>query len=100
MGLNYSGRFVRLLISHVGIDSNRWQQLSYHPNVVAKSKQIRAQHSNRKIIIGIDNLDMVKGSLLKFQVRPRFTPLACSQRGAPERSVPSWIPCLHPVSGV
>ena len=62
LGIKYNGRFVSLLISHVGIASQLIKQVSQSPVVAARVNEIRAQFGGRKLLIGVDDLDMVKVS--------------------------------------
>lgn len=72
LGVKYSGRFVSLLISHVGIESEELSRLAHTTEVLQRAEAIRKKYHPRKIIIGVDDLDLVKGSLLKLQAFERF----------------------------
>ena len=72
LGIKYNGRFVSLLISHVGIASQVIKQVSQSATVAARVNELRAQFGGRKVLIGVDDLDMVKGPLLKIQAIERF----------------------------
>ena len=72
LGIKYNGRFVSLLISHVGIASQHIKQVSQSSAVAARVNELRAQFGGRKLLIGVDDLDMVKGPLLKIQAIERF----------------------------
>ena len=72
LGIKYSGRFVSLLISHVGIASQLIKTVSQSPAVAKRVSELRAQFKGRKLLIGVDDLDMVKGPLLKIQAIERF----------------------------
>jgi len=72
LGIKYNGRFVSLLISHVGIASQLIKQVSQSTAVAARVSELRAQFGGRKVLIGVDDLDMVKGPLLKIQAIERF----------------------------
>ena len=60
LGIKYNGRFVSLLISHVGIASQLIKQVSQSSAVAARVSELRAQFGGRKLLIGVDDLDMVK----------------------------------------
>lgn len=72
LGVKYSGRYVSILISHVGIESQQLREVAQLPEVVARAEQLRKQFHPRKIVVGVDDLDLVKGSLLKMQAYQRF----------------------------
>jgi hypothetical protein len=72
IGISYSGRDVSILISHVGIESEVFQAAAHTPKVLARKEQIRKQFAPRRIIFGIDDLDLVKGSVTKLQGLSRF----------------------------
>ena len=72
LGIKYNGRFVSILISHVGLDSDMFLQTARSELVHQQAAALRAQHPGRKIVIGLGDLDSVKGGLLKFQAYDRF----------------------------
>ncbi len=72
MAIKYSGRLVSISISHVGIDSAEMQRMACSKEVRERVAAIRSKYHPRKIIIGVDDLDLVKGSPLKLQVGDIF----------------------------
>jgi hypothetical protein len=79
LGIKYNGRFVSLLISHVGIQSEQIQSFSQHTNCQSKVKQWKQKFNQRRIIVGISDLDVVKGKHGHIQtclVSMRFHSLA------------------------
>lgn len=72
LGVTYNGRAVCIRISHVGIPSEIYQQASVSEVVLARVEEIRKQFAGRKIVLGVDDYDIVKGTLLKFQAYERF----------------------------
>jgi trehalose-6-phosphate synthase len=71
----WSGRFVSILISHVGLDSSMFVNATRSPPVLDRARALRAQYGARKIVISAGDLDAVKGGLLKFQAYERFLTL-------------------------
>ncbi len=72
IGISYSGRDVSILISHVGIESHVFQAAARTQKVLARKDAIRKQFAPRRIILGADDLDLVKGSVTKLQGLNRF----------------------------
>jgi trehalose-6-phosphate synthase len=72
LGVKYSGRYVSIRISHVGIESEIFARTARSQEVAARVAEIRKKFAPRRIIIGVDDLDMVKGSALKLQVLSFF----------------------------
>jgi trehalose 6-phosphate synthase/phosphatase len=72
LGVTYNGRDVCIRISHVGIPAEIYQQITAQSEVQQRSEQIRREVNGRMIIVGVDELDLVKGTMLKFQAFERF----------------------------
>ena len=72
LGIKYNGRFVSILISHVGIDSGMFRSIASSPSVKEMVASLRARYGSRKIVLSTGDLDAVKGGLLKFQAYDRF----------------------------
>jgi trehalose-phosphatase len=83
LGIKYSGRFVSILISHVGIDSAMFQEVREDRGILPSASAggqtveqevaaLKAKHQGRRIVISAGDLDSVKGGLLKFQAYSRF----------------------------
>ena len=70
LGVRYNGRFVSITISHVGIDSTRFAQLTeeVQPEVAA----IQRSADGRQIVLGIDDYDPVKGVMMKVFAYKHF----------------------------
>ena len=70
LGVKYNGRFVSISISHVGIDSARFAQLTeeVQPQVAAVVKEA----DGRQIILGVDDYDPVKGVMMKVFAYKHF----------------------------
>jgi trehalose 6-phosphate synthase/phosphatase len=67
LGIIYSGRSVTIRINHVGIPVNIIKDLRVSENVLKKAVEFKLKHESRKIIIAVDDLDPVKGTLCKIQ---------------------------------
>ena len=72
LGIKYNGRFVSILISHVGIQSKVLRELAESTTVRQRVDKLRSRYPGRKILVGVDEIDMVKGPLLKLQAIDRF----------------------------
>ena len=72
LGIKYSGRFVSLLISHVGIASQVIRAVSKSERTQKRVQEIRDMFRGRRMLIGVEDLDAVKGPLLKVQAIDRF----------------------------
>mmetsp|Transcript_19949 Transcript_19949/g.32453 ORF Transcript_19949/g.32453 Transcript_19949/m.32453 type:complete len:967 (+) Transcript_19949:149-3049(+) len=67
-----SGRTVLVEISHLGINSVFFHDLAKGEEVKKMVAAAKAEHKDRQIVIGIDHLDLVKGTLIKLQAYHRF----------------------------
>jgi len=67
-----SGRTVLVEILHLGINSTFFKDLAEGEKVKATVEKIRKEHEGKKIVIGVDHLDLVKGTLVKLQAYERF----------------------------
>mmetsp|Transcript_48722 Transcript_48722/g.95546 ORF Transcript_48722/g.95546 Transcript_48722/m.95546 type:complete len:929 (+) Transcript_48722:78-2864(+) len=72
IGVKYAGRMVSIVISHVGINTDHFRAMSADETVLKKESALLERFQGRVIICGVDTLDIVKGSLLKFQAFERF----------------------------
>jgi trehalose-6-phosphate synthase len=81
LGVRYNGRFVSILISHVGIKSNVFQEAAMSDVLRRRVDKLRAQHAGKKLIIGVEDVDVAKAPLLKLQAFDRFL-----------SRHPEWIP--------
>mmetsp|Transcript_14574 Transcript_14574/g.22116 ORF Transcript_14574/g.22116 Transcript_14574/m.22116 type:complete len:903 (+) Transcript_14574:85-2793(+) len=67
-----NGRTVLIIISHLGINSKFFQELAGTPEIIARSEKIREDYKGRQVVIGIDHLDLVKGTIVKLHAYERF----------------------------
>lgn len=67
LGIIYSGRSVTIRINHVGISANTIRELRSSDAVSKKAVEFKLKHEGRKIILAVDDLDPVKGTLCKVQ---------------------------------
>lgn len=73
MGMKFNGRMVSVIISHCGIHSEFFKERASDKYIIEKAKDIRERYKGRRIITtGVDDLDVVKGPILKFQAYRRF----------------------------
>jgi len=72
LGVKYNGRFVSMLISHVGLDANMFARTQATEEVQKLVVELREKYGERRIIFSASDLDSVKGGLLKLQAYARF----------------------------
>ncbi|PRQ17341.1 putative alpha,alpha-trehalose-phosphate synthase (UDP-forming), Trehalose-phosphatase [Rosa chinensis] len=66
IGLEYFGRTVYVKILPVGIHMGRLQSALNHPSSSMKAKEIQEQFKGKKLIVGVDDMDIFKGISLKL----------------------------------
>ncbi|KAG8663318.1 hypothetical protein MANES_01G198900v8 [Manihot esculenta] len=66
IGLDYFGRTVYIKILPVGIHMGRLESVMNLPSTSVKVKEIQEQLGGRKVILGIDDMDIFKGISLKL----------------------------------
>ncbi|KAH9776089.1 putative alpha/alpha-trehalose-phosphate synthase 9 [Citrus sinensis] len=66
IGLEYFGRTIYVKILHVGIHMGRLESALNHPSSSIKVKEIREQFKGKKVIVGVDDMDIFKGISLKL----------------------------------
>ncbi|KAJ0105658.1 hypothetical protein Patl1_18002 [Pistacia atlantica] len=67
IGLEYLGRTIYIKILHVGIHIGRLESALNHPSSSVKVKEIQEQFKGKKIILGVDDMDIFKGISLKLE---------------------------------
>ncbi|KAJ7956261.1 putative Trehalose-6-phosphate synthase [Quillaja saponaria] len=66
IGLEYFGRTIYIKILPVGIHMGRLESSLNHPSSSVKVKEIRDQFKGKKLILGVDDMDIFKGISLKI----------------------------------
>lgn len=66
IGLDYFGRTVYIKILPVGVHMGRLESVLNLPATAAKIKDIQKQFDGKKVILGIDDMDIFKGISLKL----------------------------------
>lgn len=66
IGLEYFGRTVNIKILPVGIHMGRLESALNHPSSSVKVKEIQEQFRGKKIILGVDDMDIFKGISMKL----------------------------------
>ncbi|XP_073033360.1 probable alpha,alpha-trehalose-phosphate synthase [UDP-forming] 9 [Primulina eburnea] len=66
IGLDYFGRTVYIKILPVGIHMGRLESVLNLPSTCNKVKEIREQFRDKKLILGVDDMDIFKGISLKL----------------------------------
>jgi len=77
LGVKYNGRFVSILISHVGIDGRKFKEDSESQQVEGQRREIEEKTGvvsgggsgsggGRQLILSVDDYDVVKGVIMKI----------------------------------
>uniref|UniRef100_A0A1J3DQK7 alpha,alpha-trehalose-phosphate synthase (UDP-forming) n=1 Tax=Noccaea caerulescens TaxID=107243 RepID=A0A1J3DQK7_NOCCA len=66
IGLDYFGRTVYIKILPVGVHMGRLESVLNLPATVEKTKEIQEEFKGKKLILGIDDMDIFKGISLKL----------------------------------
>ncbi|RZC17112.1 probable alpha,alpha-trehalose-phosphate synthase [UDP-forming] 8 isoform X1 [Glycine soja] len=66
IGLEYFGRTIFIKILPAGIHMGRVQSTLDHPSSSNKVREIHQQFKGKKLIVGVDDMDLFKGISLKF----------------------------------
>jgi trehalose 6-phosphate synthase/phosphatase len=66
IGLDYFGRTVFIKILPVGVHMGRLESVLNLPSTAAKIKEIKQHYEGKKVILGIDDMDIFKGISLKL----------------------------------
>ncbi|KAK7252365.1 hypothetical protein RIF29_36254 [Crotalaria pallida] len=66
IGLDYFGRTIFIKILPVGIHMGRLESVLNLPSTSAKLKEIQEEFKGRKVILGVDDMDIFKGISLKL----------------------------------
>lgn len=66
IGLDYFGRTVYIKILPVGIHMGRLESVLNMPSTCNKVKEIKEQFKGKKLILGVDDMDIFKGISLKL----------------------------------
>merc|ERR1719285_1607132 len=72
LGVQYNGRRVELQVNHVGVESVQIAELASSDTVQLQAEKFREKYSGLKIIISVDELDVIKGTILKIQAFKHF----------------------------
>ncbi|GFZ00088.1 trehalose phosphate synthase [Actinidia rufa] len=68
IGLDYFGRTVYIKILPVGIHMGRLESVLNLPSTAIRFKEIQAQFQGKKLILGIDDMDIFKGQIILVQI--------------------------------
>lgn len=72
LGVQYNGRRVELQVNHVGIESVQIAELASSDTVQHQAEKFREKYRGLKIIVSVDELDVIKGTILKIQAFKHF----------------------------
>jgi len=59
-GVHYQGRFVHMFLAPVGIDPLPIRSLMGRPEVQARIAELREQFAGKKVVFGLDEIDVTK----------------------------------------
>ncbi|KAK3025493.1 hypothetical protein RJ639_041574 [Escallonia herrerae] len=71
-GVEDQGRLTRVAAFPIGIDSDRFIQALELPHVQENIKELKERFSGRKVMLGVDRLDMIKGIPQKILAFEKF----------------------------
>ncbi|KAJ8532297.1 hypothetical protein K7X08_012220 [Anisodus acutangulus] len=71
-GVEDQGRLTRVAAFPIGIDSERFIQALEVPNVQEHIKELKDRFAGRKVMLGVDRLDMIKGIPQKILAFEKF----------------------------
>ncbi|WOL19870.1 putative alpha,alpha-trehalose-phosphate synthase [Canna indica] len=66
IGLEYYGRTVCIKILSVGVHIGRLQSVLNHPDTISKVQEIEKKFEGKKLLLGVDDMDIFKGISLKL----------------------------------
>ncbi|KZV44015.1 trehalose-phosphate synthase 1 [Dorcoceras hygrometricum] len=71
-GVEDQGRLARLAVFPIGIDSDRFTKVLELPEVQEHIKELTERFAGRKVMLGVDRLDMIKGIPQKILAFEKF----------------------------
>ncbi|RHY11204.1 hypothetical protein DYB25_000190 [Aphanomyces astaci] len=72
IGVEYNGRMVAITISHIGIEPPFVDRLSVKDQVLHETARLRALYGAKKIVVGVDQVERLKGITLKMLSLEQF----------------------------
>jgi trehalose 6-phosphate synthase/phosphatase len=66
MAVHYNGRTVAISSIHVGVDNSHLRSIMAEPQVTVEAAALRAKFEGRKVVLGIDRLERIRGIPLKL----------------------------------
>ncbi|XP_062193565.1 probable alpha,alpha-trehalose-phosphate synthase [UDP-forming] 9 [Phragmites australis] len=80
-GINYRGRTVLVKVLPVGVDMVQLRAALASPEAAAKAKEITEAYRGRKLMVGVDDVDLFKGISLKLQALEKLLETNADTRG-------------------
>ncbi|KAL1299779.1 alpha,alpha-trehalose-phosphate synthase [UDP-forming] 1 isoform X1 [Arachis ipaensis] len=71
-GVEYQGKLTRVAAFPIGIDSHRFKRALELPEVQKHIKDLEERFKHRKVMLGVDRLDMIKGIPQKILAFEKF----------------------------
>ncbi|OWZ24359.1 Alpha,alpha-trehalose-phosphate synthase [Phytophthora megakarya] len=65
-GVDFNGHFARVTICPVGIDADKYIAMVQSDAVQEQMRQLESQFSHKRVILGVDQLDQIKGLVHKL----------------------------------
>jgi len=66
-GIDFEGRFAQVGTFPIGIDPYAFVEAVKKPSVLERTRSLEAKFEGKKVIIGVDRLDYIKGLPQKLQ---------------------------------
>ncbi|KAG7591950.1 Alpha-alpha-trehalose-phosphate synthase [Arabidopsis thaliana x Arabidopsis arenosa] len=71
-GVVYQGRVTRVAVFPIGIDPDRFIRTCKLPEVTQQMNELKERFAGKKVILGVDRLDMIKGIPQKYLAFEKF----------------------------
>ncbi|KAG7654566.1 Trehalose-phosphatase [Arabidopsis suecica] len=71
-GVVYQGRVTRVAVFPIGIDPDRFIRTCKLPEVTQQMNELQEKFAGKKVILGVDRLDMIKGIPQKYLAFEKF----------------------------
>lgn len=66
-GIEFEGRFAQVGTFPIGIDPSAFTECVKMPHIIERTRSLEAKFEGKKVIIGVDRLDYIKGVPQKLQ---------------------------------
>ncbi|XP_062198784.1 probable alpha,alpha-trehalose-phosphate synthase [UDP-forming] 8 [Phragmites australis] len=80
ISINYHGRTVLVKVLSVGVDMEQLRAALTSPEAAAKAKEIAEAYRGRKLMVGVDDVDLFKGINLKLMALEKLLETSADMR--------------------